>query len=128
MLDNINILKVASALARHSAQRHSVLAENIANADTANYKAKDLESFTDSYSRMSDRNGLVRSGLSNDMKSAVWQTEEIKTTGVASPNGNTVSIEDQMMRSIEAQQDHDAALTIYKKTIDLLRTSLGRGA
>ncbi len=62
MLNSIDILKMASAMARHAADRHQVISQNIANADTAGYKAKDLQSFADSYARMAARDDLKPHG------------------------------------------------------------------
>ena len=128
MTDNINILKMASAMARHAEERHRLLAENIANADTANYRAKDLEPFEEAYSRFSDRNGVTQDVLDTPDGKPIWRVETAAAPGALSPNGNSVSIEDQMMRSVEAQEEHQAALMIYKKAIDIMRISLGRGA
>ena len=127
MLDNINILKVASAMARHAADRHQVLSENIANADTANYRAKDLEPFGDAYSRFESQTKQTRDGAFPMGKDAPWRANLVDTPGVESPNGNTVSLEDQMMRTIETQQDHKTATLIYKKSIDLLRLTMNGG-
>jgi len=128
MLDNINILKLASAMARYAADRHQLLSENIANADTSNYRAKDLEPFSEAYSRLASKTHQSgdRSVFSGD--EAPWRTNLIDTPGLESPNGNTVSLEDQMMRTIEAQGDHETATLIYKKSIDILRTTLNSGA
>lgn len=126
MIDDINILKLASAMARHAADRHQLLAQNVANADTPDYKAKDLESFSAAYSRLSEQ-VYERSPSSNGSGQAPWRTKIMETPAVSSPNGNTVSIEEQMMRAAEAQQHFDAATTIYKKMADILRMSLGRG-
>ncbi|MBL4619729.1 MAG: FlgB family protein [Alphaproteobacteria bacterium] len=128
MADNINILTLASAMARHAAQRHNVLSENIANSDTPNYKAKDLEPFAEAFMRISQSGQSFSQQLNNAHGNSIWREETITGPGITSPNGNTVSLEDQMMRSIEAQQDHMAATAIYKKAVGLLRTSLGRGA
>ncbi len=43
-----------------------------------------------------------------------------------SPNGNTVSLEDQMVRGVEAQRQHTMALAVWQKSLDILRFSLGR--
>lgn len=126
MMDDINILKLASAMARHSTARHQVLSQNVANADTNNYKAKDLEPFAQAYSRVGNKL-LDSSSLQTSSSETKWRTELIADAGPRSPNGNTVSIEDQLMRSVEAQGNFDAATTIYKKTIEMLRTSLGSG-
>ena len=124
MLDDLKILSMASALARHSAQRHQTLAENIANADTPGYKAQDIESFSDAVKRAGDSQESMTALGSGDFH---WRVNDIVSAGLTSPNGNTVSLEDQMMRSIEAQQNHEAATAIYKKTMDIIRLSLGRG-
>ncbi|MEE2690767.1 MAG: FlgB family protein [Pseudomonadota bacterium] len=123
MLGELKLLTMASAMARHAAARHEVLAENIANADTAGYRAKDIEPFAQSFERMASTAGRETSGA---ISTAEWRFSEVYTPGAESPNGNTVSLEDQMMRTIEAQQDHQAATAIYKKTLDILRLSLGK--
>ncbi len=128
MMDDINILKMASAMARHAAARHTVLSENLANADTANYKAKDIEPFSDAYTRLAKHNAMAGKGADLNSDMASWRVENITGGGVMSPNGNNVSIEDQMMRSIEAQQDHQAATAIYRKAMNIVRMTLGRGA
>ena len=43
-----------------------------------------------------------------------------------SPNGNTVSLEGEMVKAAEARQSHDMALAIYRSTSDLMRTALGK--
>jgi flagellar basal-body rod protein FlgB len=43
-----------------------------------------------------------------------------------SPNGNTVSLETEMVRAVEVKQQHDMALAVYRTVSDIVRTSLGR--
>lgn len=129
MINDVNILKLASSMARHATARHQLLSQNIANADTNNYKAKDLERFSDAYARMAGRPDGKLDGASLDrLDKSQYKIEALTGNDLASPNGNTVSIEDQMMRSAETQQQFDAAIAIYKKSIDILRSTLGRGA
>jgi flagellar basal-body rod protein FlgB len=123
MLEDLKVLNMASALARYSAARHEVLAQNIANADTPGYRAKDVEPFTQAYQRVSTEGRAV-----DGIKDAAWRVIASSDAGAMSPNGNSVSLEDQMIKSVEAQQDHDAATAIYKKSIDILRLALGRRA
>ncbi len=129
MTNDVNILKLASAMARHATARHQLLSQNIANADTNNYKAKDLEAFSDAFTRMAGRpDGKLDSRGLDRLEATQYNIETVSNNDLASPNGNTVSLEDQMMRSAETQQQFDAAITIYKKSIDILRSTLGRGA
>lgn len=127
MIGDLKLLHMASAMARHAAERHRILAENIANADTNGYKAKDVEPFADAFTR--SMNGIDEGGgglASNDTDRFKWRVVDVSGPGLMSPNGNSVSLEDQMMRSVEAQQSHEAATAIYRKTIDILRLTLGR--
>ncbi|MGE0407925.1 MAG: FlgB family protein [Amphiplicatus sp.] len=120
MLGDIKLLTMATAMARHAAERHRVLSENIANADTNGYKAKDLEPFAEAYGRAID--------ASETGEDIDWRVVYSSRPGAMSPNGNTVSLEDQMMRTVEAQQSHEAATAIYKKAMEILRLTLGKNA
>lgn len=115
MLNDLAIAKLAGLQARHAAARHATLAENIANADTPGFKAKDLEPFADALhrARREDPDAAFRTLLSS-------------APGSESPNGNTVAIEDQMRRTAEAVKDHETATLIYAKAASLLRSILGK--
>jgi flagellar basal-body rod protein FlgB len=43
-----------------------------------------------------------------------------------SPNGNTVSLEEQMVLAAETRGDFELAATLYAKHLSLLRTAIGR--
>ena len=43
-----------------------------------------------------------------------------------SPNGNSVSIEREMMKASEVRAEHDLALTVYKSSLNLMRSVIGR--
>lgn len=126
MSGDLNILSMASAMARHAAHRHEILAQNIANADTSGYRAKDLEPFAEAYGRSAASLSVHELAEQPDAGDD-WRVIVSSAPGSQSPNGNSVSLEDQMMRSVEAQGAHDAATAIYKKTLEILRLSLGRG-
>ena len=123
MFTDIKLLHTASALARHSVERHAQIAENIANADTPGFKAKDLEPFAETYAK-SERAAAMGDNQSSLAQTA-FRAERIDIPGIASPNGNTVSLEDQMTRSSAAVRDHDTAITIYTKALSMLRATLG---
>ena len=55
-----------------------------------------------------------------------FATHDETVIGAESPNGNSVALEDQMMRAAQTKQSHDMALGVYSKSLDILRTSLGR--
>lgn len=125
---NLNILQLASRLAAHSSARQAVVTENIAHADTPGYRAHDLADFSETlksgpgFSAITSRAGHVDFGAGH----GGFEAAEVTAFGAETPNGNTVSLEDQMMRSADVQQSHDLALGVYRKTMDILRMSLGR--
>lgn len=118
MLKSINILDLTSSMASHSAQRHAVIAENIANSDTPNYKAKDLESFAETF-----KSKLLQG---QDIAGNDFKTIETDMGDAHSPNGNSVSLEDQMMRSAQTQNDHAMALMVYKKSLSMMKMAVGK--
>lgn len=117
MFDRLEIFALADARARHAAARQATVAQNIANADTPGYRARDINDFAETYRRMQTDSGFSQGAL---------PVRTIDAGGAASPNGNTVSLELEMLRGIEAQRAHSRALRVYGSAMTILRTSLGR--
>ncbi len=126
MYENLNVFQTASALASHSARQQSTIAQNIANADTPGYQARTLASFEASYR---DKSGLplreTRAGHIAGSNAPAVARETLEATE-PSPNGNSVSLEEEMVNAVAAQQRHDQALAVYKHGLSILRMSLGR--
>lgn len=127
MLDAPYLMKMAQSLARHSGARQAQVARNIANADVPGYRARDIVGFSDSIKRgPSTEVRLTREGhLSGHETGARFQTFDLG--GEASPNGNNVSVDLEMARGTDAKSSHDLALAVYRSSMDILRTSIGRG-
>ena len=125
MFEKLELTRMAQALAAQSGARMAVIAENVANADTPGYKAKDLPAFSEVY----EAEGLAMRATRPGHLGAPDQTVvpgPIVAKGHDSPNGNSVSLEAEMVKSVEARQNHDMALAIYRATSDVIRASLGR--
>ena len=133
MFNGLAIFKTASALAGHASARQAVIARNIANADTPGYAARDLPDFQAAVSedRLSAAGGGLRTSRSGHLARSQFMEDprilQDETPGDASPNGNTVSLETEMIKATEVRQQHDLALATYRSGLDLLRTALGRG-
>jgi flagellar basal-body rod protein FlgB len=125
---NLSILRLASGLMAHSTARQRVIAENIAHADTPGYRARDVADFAatlesdDAFSARTTRPGHFTFGADPNG----FDPREATVMGAETPNGNSVSLEDQMMRAAEVRQSHDLAMGVYRKSMDILRASLGR--
>ena len=129
MFEPLSITRMAQSLASHSGKRLGVIAHNIAKADTPGYKAMDIPAFADAYearggegafSMRTTRPGHVQGGL------AAQTSVEVPSGGEASGDGNTVSVEREMVKMADIRRSHDMALSIYRVTQDITRTALGR--
>jgi flagellar basal-body rod protein FlgB len=126
MFEKLDITRMAQAMAAHAGARQGLVAANLANADTPGYRAQDLPGFDRVYSGAGDTLRATRPGHVS-AKATGPRAEPVAVQGAADPNGNTVSIEAEMVRAADIRQQHDMALSIYRSVGDILRTSLGRG-
>ena len=128
---NLSLLRLASGLSAHSTQRQSVIARNVANADTPGYKARDLQPFSEIMDASGQPAAPMRATRPGHLGAGeTWKTPEVTAMspfGTDQPNGNTVALEDQVIRATESQQSFNLALGVYKKTLDILRMSLSSG-
>lgn len=126
----LNILSLARQKASHAAARQTVIANNIANADTPGFKALDVLPFEQVLQGRRVENSLraTRSAHLQFEPSRPDQARQILTRSdeAASLNGNAVSLEQEMSKAVEVKQDFDLAMTVYRKSLDILRASLGR--
>lgn len=110
-------------------QRQQVLAQNIANADTIGYGAQDLKepAFND----------LLR-GVRSGVTLATTAPRHIAGAGAGAPvverapdterttSGNSVVLEDQMMKVSKTAMDFQLTTNLYRKHLGMIKTVLGR--
>ncbi|GGB37467.1 flagellar basal body rod protein FlgB [Roseibium aquae] len=111
--------------------RQGVLAENVANADSPRYRAKEVEpySFEDHIGRQSFGLQTVvtnQGHVTGMMQAAPGAEVDKKDMFEVTPNGNNVVLEEQMMKVTQNQMDFQAATTLYSRGLGLIRTALGR--
>jgi flagellar basal-body rod protein FlgB len=125
MFEKIELTRMAQAMAADAGARLGVIARNVANADVPGYKALTLPDFAETYAAQDAAMRATRPGhLGGAMAPTLPRPRE--NPGNGSPNGNTVSLEEEMVNSAGARQQNDMALAIYRATSDILRASLGR--
>jgi flagellar basal-body rod protein FlgB len=125
MFEKLELTRMAQGLAAHAGARMGVVARNIAHADTPGYKAQDVPDFASVYQDGGMALRTSRPGHLGD-PARTAPPAAVPSGGVESPNGNSVSIETEMVKSVEARQEHEMALAIYRATSDVIRASLGR--
>jgi flagellar basal-body rod protein FlgB len=127
MFEKLEVFQMSQAMARQATLRETAIATNIANADTPGYQSRTVASFGDTYRAerappmRATRSGHI--GADGAYQIAVAEDRDADT---ASPDGNGVSIEDEMVKAVDVKREHDLALAIYKSSLTVLRASLGR--
>ncbi|WP_136443295.1 FlgB family protein [Pacificoceanicola onchidii] len=124
MFQNLDVFRTAMAMARHAGTKQALSAQNIANADTPRYRAQQVPEFKDTL-----RGSMIgqRATRSTHLNGAADRSVPIleRQKGM-DPNGNTVSLELEMVTAVDAKRQHDRALAIYRNSLSVIRASLGR--
>lgn len=124
MTKTIGMLDMAGALARHASARQESISRNIANADTPGYKSRDISPFAQALDGLPElkatRLGHVHAAGAGNPVAIVAEHQSL------SPNGNGVSLEAEMMKSAETRHQHDLAMSVYKSSLDIMRSVIGR--
>lgn len=128
MFQELRLFQLAHGMAVHAGKRQALTAKNMANADTPGYRAVDVPDFQDLVKSRSG--GFVQRASNSLHMHGAMGLGAMNTSraggGEADPNGNTVSLEQEMLRGVAAKRQHDKALAIYKSSLTILRKSLGR--
>ena len=123
-LSKIPLLSGLAARLDFLASRTNVIAQNIANADTPDYVAKDLK--TPNFKAMASAASEMRvsdprhMGAASGARPSTYAVQKAPD-GEASLTGNQVSIETQAMKLSQTRQDYALAASIYRKGLSMLR-------
>jgi flagellar basal-body rod protein FlgB len=125
-------------------ERQRVLAENVANASTPRYVAKDLDAraFSDAVANqmpstrsgpagpnplppvtmVATRAGHMSGGAAASGSGRIVRAPDSEVT----LDGNAVVLEEQMIKVADTRMNYDAALGLYQKGLQLIRLSARR--
>ena len=132
-ISRLTLFGATSARLGWLSQRQGVLAQNIANADTPNYQPMDLKPL-DFRARLRVTEQKLRIARTDDQhinspKSVRRHREnEQREPYEMAPAGNSVVMEEQLMRMNQTAMDHELATNIYRKYLGMVRIALGQGA
>jgi flagellar basal-body rod protein FlgB len=111
--------------------RQTVLAENVANAETPGYRGRDLTQFNfDDHVRTPNLSVATRAtnakhfsvGGSDATRFGAMRMNNFEIM----PEGNGVTLEEEMMKVTTNQMDYQAATTLYTRSMRLMRIALGK--
>lgn len=123
------ILGLMSSKMSYLGQKQAVQAENVANADTPAYKAKEIVPFTFENAMREVKSGMAvtdpRHIVPASMAGVNAGTKKAQSFETV-PSGNSVDLEQQMMEVSKTTLEYQADAAIYQKFMSLLRSAIGR--
>jgi flagellar basal-body rod protein FlgB len=108
-------------------QRQSVLAQNVANADTPDYRPHDLTPFARVLAQAAPP-AMARTApghLAGGRGGALGDKED-RSVAEAVPDGNAVSLDREAMRIAETDTAHALAMAVHRSFMGMFRLALGR--
>jgi flagellar basal-body rod protein FlgB len=122
---------------RHLSERQRLIAGNIANSETPGFRAQEIDSpdFGALVDASAGRPGVARPTVTLSAGMTALgasgprpaRQHDDRNLSEVKPDGNTVTLEDQLLKMGQVQSDFAAMTAIYRKSIALMRTAAGRG-
>jgi flagellar basal-body rod protein FlgB len=128
-ISDIPILSMLRERMEWHQERQRVLAENVANADTSNYQAKDLAppDFEREVSRASISLATTEPGhITGGGGGGPQFATDTQSRYEVRPRGNSVTHEDEMMKVASNQMDFEAVADLYTRSLSLIKLAIGK--
>lgn len=113
-------------------ERQSVLAQNVANADTPGYTAQDVKppSFAELVSGAGQRLPMATTAPGHIVPIHAGGAFALVTEkpGERAPDGNAVQLDDQMMKISDTANDYALTTSLYRAQLGLFKLVLGHGS
>ena len=130
-LNKLDIFRLTNSKMGWLSERQTVLAQNIANADTPGYKAKDLK--VPDFSSMLNTTRDVpvaktsKGHLMGTIRRADFRTIQEKSRDIyeMNPNENGVIMEEQLIKVNDSNMNYKLVANIYKKNLSMFKIALG---
>jgi flagellar basal-body rod protein FlgB len=131
-LDKLKLFQMAMAKMDWAAQRQKVLAQNVANADTPDYRARDLKDLD--FKKVLQETAAVPVARTHPghLKGTIPEQEPFRARDVRrnfeeSPDGNKVVVEEQMQKVGDTRSAYTTAVTLMQAQMRMMKTALGKG-
>ena len=128
-ISDIGLFGLAEQRLAYLEQRQQVLAQNIANADTPRWRPRDLRPFQAALKQAGA--GTLAQTRSNHLGGSAPAAAAIDTASrpdARAPDGNAVSIEDQLMKVADSESSQELVTNLYQKYVGFFRLALGHGS
>jgi flagellar basal-body rod protein FlgB len=129
-ISDVPILSMLRTRMHWHQERQRLLAENVANADTPQFKPRDLAppDFGRTLAAGSAPVALAATNAAHIQGAGGggrFQPDR-KASAEVRPSGNAVNLEDEMLKVAANQMDYQAATALYGRSLGLIKTALRR--
>lgn len=126
IIEGVDLFQIINQRMDYATARHSLVAQNVAHADTPNYRPSDLKPFEAALRSPSApkltvtqpthiASGPGHAEFSENRTYEGWEVE---------PSGNGVLLEQEIMKAADISRDYQMAVTLMRKHLTMLRASL----
>ncbi len=128
---NIRLMSLMKMKMAWDSENQDVLAQNIANADTPGYRAKEIKKIDFEHLAMDESHRLQMRATSpshiahSKEETGDFRVQKSRKTYETSPVKNNVVIEEQMASMAKNNTDYQLITNLYKKTAGMFKTALG---
>jgi len=124
-LTSVDLFTLAEQRLDWAEQRQQLLAQNVANANTPGYEARDLKPFAAMLQRvqvsLAETSPLHLAGTSDTLLAGRSQP-----VAERAPDGNAVSLDEQLTKLADTTGMHQLAANLYTKYMGMFRLALGK--
>ncbi|HEX3346525.1 MAG TPA: flagellar basal body rod protein FlgB [Acetobacteraceae bacterium] len=122
--DRIALFDLADQRLAWASKRETVLAQNLANADTPGWRARDVKPFDASLAEASLIPAMTDSR--HMAGTSVTDLSLQTSTGEHAPDGNAVSVDAELVKVAQTDLAHAVTSDLYKAYLGMFRTAIGR--
>lgn len=133
-ISDLPLLGMLKTKMRWHQARQGVLAQNVANADTPGFQPSDLKPMNAQQpARLASAGGVsaVQTHKAH-IQAALGSSSEFQNSNSkgweTTPAGNSVVLEEQMIKVSANQFDFQMASTLYSRSLGLLKMAIGRNS
>ncbi|HEY2357932.1 MAG TPA: flagellar basal body rod protein FlgB [Phenylobacterium sp.] len=129
-LADIPIFSMLRSRMGYLSEKQRVISENVANASTPGYSPHDLKAFSfqaqvqaaagPGSMAVTQPGHMMPPGARRGVNVKPVKTKDSETT----MDGNSVVLEEEMLKLTDARMDYDAAVGFYQKSLDILKIAI----
>ncbi len=129
MISGLPILALMKSAMTHATERQKTYTNNVTNANTPKFKAKEVEEFN------------LKRSLKGQRRVAAFRTSDMHLEGTVprsgfkifkdpiaaemSPDGNNVNLTEQSLKLSETNNDYQLVTGVYRKISGILKATIG---